>query len=74
MVEGVVRQQPPIILAPKSRHLVAWNPKSSSWKHLDGCQWKEILEHNYTDMQKMSFNRKVNVFQIGLDALQSAAL
>lgn len=58
MVEGVVRQQPPIILAPKSRHLVAFNPKASSWKHLDGCL-KQIGKHiwlTYGTLQLMDIS------------------
>ncbi|GAY46984.1 hypothetical protein CUMW_101070, partial [Citrus unshiu] len=38
MVEGVVRQQPPMSLAPESRHLVANDSNLPSPRHFDGCQ------------------------------------
>lgn len=39
MVEGVVRQHPPIRLAPNSCHLIADNSNLSSSKQVDGCQF-----------------------------------
>lgn len=45
MVEGVVRQQPPMSLAPESRHLVANDSNLPSPRHFDGSHFLARPSH-----------------------------
>lgn len=60
IVEGVVRQQPPMRLAPKSCHLVAKNSNFSSSKQVDGSHLLALPSHTSPLFGYTTINFSVN--------------
>lgn len=61
MVVGVVRQHPPISLAPESRHLVAKTSNFLSSKHFDGCKQRGTKLDKSNNRDHMASTQKVDI-------------